>query len=143
MNYLHSILLRDPTSMLYKFFITQWHNPIKGDWSLQVRADMEDLDIPCPFDYIKNKATNTFKTLVKKKVQLFAFKSLKSKQQKHSKMVNVRYEYLKMQSYLLSSELKLKEKRTLFKYKVRMARFGENFRGEVRPATHEYMSNRY
>ena len=131
-NYLHSILLRDPSSMLYKFFITQWHNPTKGDWSLQVRADLEDLDIPCSFEFIKSKSTNTFKTLVKKKVQSFAFKSLKSKQQKHSKMVNVRYDNLKMQSYLLSSELKLEEKRTLFKYRVRMAKFGENFRGGAR-----------
>ena len=30
-NYLHSILQRDPNSMLFKFFITQWFNSTKGD----------------------------------------------------------------------------------------------------------------
>ena len=47
-------------------------------------------------------------------------------------MANVRYDNLKMQSYLSSSELKLEEKRTIFKYRTRMAQFGENYRGGAR-----------
>ena len=82
-NYLHSILRRDPKSMLYKFFITQWNNPTNGDWSLQVKEDLEDLEINCSFDFIKSKSTDTFKNLVKKKVKSYALKILKTKQEKH------------------------------------------------------------
>ena len=128
-NYLHEILSRDTNSMLYNFFITQWLNPIRGDWTLQVQEDLEDLNIPCSFEYIKNKSTESFKRLVKKKVQQYALKELKNKQKKHSKMANVSYDSIKMQTYFSRSDLNADEKRTIFKYRVRMERFGENFRG--------------
>ena len=51
------------------------------------------------------------------------------KQQNHSKMVNLHYNSLNIQSYFTSEELKTEEKRTIFKYRVRMANFGENYRG--------------
>ena len=41
-NYLHNILNREQNSMLYTFFITQWMNPTRGDWVLQVREDLKD-----------------------------------------------------------------------------------------------------
>ena len=44
-------------------------------------------------------------------------------------MSNVHYESLDMQSYFTSSVLKQEDKRTIFRYRVRMERFGKNFRG--------------
>ena len=41
-NYLYSILSREKTGMLYSFFLTQWHTPSKGDWTEQVKADLEE-----------------------------------------------------------------------------------------------------
>ena len=82
-NYLHNILTREPTSMLYTFFITQWLNPTRGDWVLQVREDLKDLEIPCSFDFIRSKTKIAFKNLVKSKVKTHALKLLKLKQQKH------------------------------------------------------------
>ena len=43
-------------------------------------------------------------------------------------MSNVSYNSLKMQPYF-SSQLNVEDKRTIFRYRVRMERFGENFRG--------------
>ena len=128
-NYLHSILCREKNSMLYTFFITQWLNPTKGDWVLQVKEDLMDLEIPCSFDYMRGKSKQAFKTIVKNKVKSYALKSLKMKQLKHSKMSNLNYKSLETQSYFSSSELKQEEKRTIFRYRVRMERYGENFRG--------------
>ena len=48
----------------------------------------------------------------------------------HSKMKKLTYNSLKMQSYLLSKELTKEEKISLFKWRVRMENFGENFRGK-------------
>ena len=64
-NYLHNILMRDKTSMLYTFFITQWQNPTRGDWTNQVKEDLEDLGIPCSFTVIQSKSKEAFKKLVK------------------------------------------------------------------------------
>ena len=38
-----------------------------------------------------------------------------------------------MQSYLSSEEIKTSEKKTIFKFRTRMERFGENFRGSQGP----------
>ena len=128
-NYLHNILTREPTSMLYTFFITQWLNPTRGDWVLQVREDLKDLEIPCSFDFIRSKTKIAFKRLVKSKVKTHALKLLKLKQQKHSKMSNITYETLKMQNYFSRPDVQEQDKKIIFRYRVRMERFGENYRG--------------
>ena len=62
------------------------------------------------------------------KVKTYALKILKTKQLKHSKMSNVNYTSLKMQNYLSRSDLTQEEKKTIFKYRVRMEQYGENYR---------------
>ena len=49
---------------------------------------MENLNIP--FDFIKSKAKEKFNLFVKKKVRTYALNMLKNKQQRHSKVANVR-----------------------------------------------------
>ena len=44
-------------------------------------------------------------------------------------MEKLDYNEIKMQKYLLSEQLKPKQKRLIFKYRTRMAEFGENYRG--------------
>ena len=132
-NYLHSILQRDKGSMLYTFFVTQWNNPTRGDWTLEVKQDLEDFGIPCSFELIQSKSKLSFKNLVKVRAEEYAFNSLRRKQNTHSKMENLTYRSLKMQQYLSSQEIKTSEKRTIFKYRTRMERFGENFRGTQGP----------
>ena len=58
--------------MLYSFFLTQWLNPTKGDWVLQVKEDLMDLEIPCSFDFKRSKYKQAFKNLVKNKVKSYA-----------------------------------------------------------------------
>ena len=74
----------------------------------------------------------------------YAFKKLTAKQSKHSKMKNVHYETIDMQKYL-TSELKVSEKRMIFKFRVRMAKFGENYRGgekaKICPLCHLHLDN--
>ena len=66
--------------------------------------------------------------LQKIKAKEFAMAKLLTKQSKHSKLDNLKYKELKMQNYLLSEELKSNEKKLLFKYRTRMAEYGENYR---------------
>ena len=68
--------------MLYAFFITQWHNPTKGDWTEQVKVDLEDFDIPCSFEYIEKKSKDAFKRIVKIKAKEHALKNCYQNKQK-------------------------------------------------------------
>ena len=144
-NYLHSILNRDKDSMMYTFFITQWLNPTKGDWVLQVREDLDDLEIPCNFEFIKSKSKLAFKKMVNAKVKIYALKALQAKQMKHSKMANISYNSLNMQNYFSRTDLTQQEKKTIFKYRIRMERFGENYRGGAAsilcPLCHSHLDN--
>ena len=129
LNYLHSILTRDKTGMLYTFFITQWTQPTKGDWTEQVKLDLAEFQIPCSFEYIQNKSKDSFKRLVKIKAKELALNKLLGKQGRHSKMEKLRYKDLKQQNYFLNEKLTPNEMRTVFRYRTRMELFGENFRG--------------
>ena len=49
-------------------------------------------------------------------------------------MENLHYTELKIQTYLKSEETSTQQKKILFKYRVRMEHFGENYRGGKGPA---------
>ena len=132
-NYLHSILSRDKTSMLYSFFITQWNNPTKGDWTEQVKEDLEDFSLPWTFEKIQTKSKEAFKRIVKIKAKEYALKELQKKQENHSKMTNLMYNDLTIQHYLTREDITIQQKKMLFKYRTRMENFGENFRGSNGP----------
>ena len=56
---------------------------------------------------------------------------------KHSKMDNLWYSDLKMQPYLESNKFTTQEVKTIFKFRTRMANFGQNFKNgqQVVPPT--------
>ena len=132
LNYLHSILRRDHSGMLYSFFTTQWHNPSKGDWTEQVRKDLEEFGIQSNLEHIKSKSKETFKKIVKVKAKEVALKKLILKRDTHSKMANLLYTNIEIQKYLLREDMTTTQKRLVFKHRTRMANYGENYRGGLR-----------
>ena len=127
-KYLFYILTRNPESMLYKFFICQWNNQTRGDWSQQVEKDLKDLEIPINFSWIKSHTKSGFKTFVNKQSKIYTFKYLREKQQTYSKLRNLKYSDFKMQSYLCSN-LSNDIMRNIFLFGTRMSPFCENFHG--------------
>ena len=83
--------------MLHKFFVAQWENPSKQDWTEQVREDLADLGINEDLSFIESKSQYCFKKLVKTKVKEFTLDLLNEKKFKHTKM-----DKLKIQDYLVS-----------------------------------------
>ena len=63
-----------------------------------------------------------------KKFELASLLELKGKKAK-SKMKNLTYSQLQIQDYLLLKTINISEAKALFKFRLRMAPFGENFRG--------------
>ena len=88
-----------------------------------------NFDIPCSFQYIESKSAEVFKKLVKRRAKEYALEVLQTKKLKHTKMDNVTYRDLEMQDYFSSDQIDNNQKRTVFKLRTRMERFGENFRG--------------
>ena len=119
------------SEMLSKFFYAQWENPAKSDWVLDVKKNLEEFNLSLSLEDIQSLSTFQFKSLVKKRARQFELaRLLDMKETKaKSKMKNLTYSDLKMQDYLLLNTINISQAKALFKFRLRMAPFGENFRG--------------
>ena len=54
---------------------------------------------------------------------------MKAKQQQQTKMENLKFLELKRQTYFNLQHLRVEDMRNVFRFRVRMARFGHNYRG--------------
>ena len=116
--------------MLYSFFVTQLQNPCPGDWTEQAKLDFEDFRIDLDIDILQRKSKDSFKTLTKSKAAEYEIERLLEIKGKHSKMQNLVYVELKMQSYFKTKGITKEIAQSIFKWRVRMAPFGQNFRGD-------------
>ena len=128
-NFLHYLLRRNETEMIYQIFSVQWNQPTKNDWTYFVKQDLLDFRIESDLLNLKNISEWSFKNLVRKKANEYEFNELMKKKQTHSKLKDLQYTKLEMQEYLKLENLNTTEALTLFRYRVRMAKYGENFRG--------------
>lgn len=130
-NFLHTLANREDSEMHTKFFQHQWDHPSKLDWTEQVRKDLLDLGMPVSLEFAKSKSKEVFSNLVKKEIRKFELRRLVNK--KKSKMVNLEYSELTMQNYLELKTMNRRQAIILFKFRVRMTPFKENFKaGEDR-----------
>ena len=129
LNYFHYLITRDKNEMLYSFFITQFHNPCQGDWTEQAKLDFEDFGIDLDIETLQRKSKESFKTDTKLKAAEYELERLLVIKEKHTKMQNLSYTELKMQGYLKMKGMSKDIAQSLFKWRVRMAPFGQNFRG--------------
>ena len=128
-KFLYYLLNRNETEMIYQVFCVQWNQPAKNDWSSLVKQDLLDFKIETNLSKLKKISAWSFKNLVRKKAYEYEYMELMKTKQKHSKLENLQYTKLEIQSYLKLENLNTNEAQILFKYRVRMANYGENFRG--------------
>ena len=53
LTYLHYLVKRNPSEMIYKFFMAQWNHESKDDWTATVKADLSDIGLSLDLDFIK------------------------------------------------------------------------------------------
>ena len=114
--------------LLCKFFIVQWYYPCPGDWILQVRKDLDDLELPDNLETLKLFSKAKFKKLVTDKASKYTFIWLINKKETYRKLVNLQYCEFKVQDYLLNSNLSHEEKKMTFLMRTRISKFYENFK---------------
>ena len=134
-NYYHYLVNLEKDEMLFKFFEAQFNYPLKDDWTLQVLEDLKEFGITEKFDFMRSKSKNSFKRLVKIKTKEYALKYLLTKKQEHTKLDNLIYSDLKLQPYLKSDHIPVHEAKNLFRYRVKVANFRENFKDMYRNTT--------
>ena len=127
-NFLHYLVNLDESEMLYKFFISQWDQGTELDWTEQVRLDLKDLNLPISLKFIKSKSKFSFKRMVKENMKNYEFKKLMDEKSSKSKMKSLYYTELKMQDYLKLTTMTKSQAIVVFKFRLRMSPFGENFR---------------
>ena len=114
--------------MLFKCFKCRWDHPVQLDWTEQARVNLEELNIPVSLHLLKSKSKEVFKKMVKENVRKFEFSRLMSEKSTKSKLTNLRYSELKMQEYLELKSMSKVQAIVLFKFRVRMSPFGENYK---------------
>ena len=127
-QYLHNLAKRDDEQMINQFLKVQWNNPTRGDWTVTVRDNLNEFGIPEDMEFLKSKTKEGFKNIVKKKARKVALNELLNMKANHSKMENLKYEELKIQSYFHLDGIKAETMRNMFRFRTRMTPYGENFR---------------
>ena len=125
--YLHYLVNMKETEMLHTFFAAQWAYPCKNDWTTQVREDLKEFGMSEDLQYLKEKSVYQFKRIVKAKMKENALNYLFSLKEKHSKMDDLCYTELKLQKYLKSDRIPVREAKNLYRYRVKVANFKANF----------------
>ena len=74
-NYLHYLANLSEDAMLYKVFLYQWKFPVKGDWVLEAKKNLEELDIDLSLEDLRQKFAYSFKRLVKTKTKEYTLQS--------------------------------------------------------------------
>ena len=129
LNYLHYLLQQNEESMLYKVFDTQWKYPsARNEWTEQTKKDLIEFGFGTDLSELRKISVNSFKNQVKRKSKEVAFYTFIEKSDGKSKFENLFYTELKMSSYLKDENISFTEAQQVFKFRTRMANFGENFR---------------
>ena len=115
-----------------RFFFAQENDPCKGDWCLDVKKDMTDINLHYSFEEIRMMSTSNFKNIVRQAGENSAFEWLLSEKNKLSKIKHIEYSCLKLQDYLTLENLRLSTKQFAFNARGRMLEMRYNYRNHFK-----------
>ena len=105
----------------------------KGDWIDLLKNDFKLIEEDFNEDKFKSMSKYKFKKFVKTKINKAALKYLEQLKNTHSKIKNIKYKKLQIQSYILSEGFTNEEVQTLFALRSRMIRVKKNFSKQFSP----------
>ena len=119
--YLWTLLRKPNDELVSRVFHAQNDIEISNSWVSKIKKDLREYDIFLSFQDIQNHSKSEFKSLVSSKIRKKANIFLHSLQDTHSKTRNLQIG-TKMSDYLLSTNLSLLEKQTLFKLRCKVVK---------------------
>ena len=122
------MLQEDPNCLIQRVLQAQISQPSKNDFVPTVESIFEELEIYLSYEDIKNMSKESLHKFVKEKIEEKALHFLNQKKMKHSKVLQIKHEALKMQEYLMPENVKsLEIAKFLFCARTRMLDLGSNF----------------
>ena len=132
MTYLQTILQRNDNELTKRIYSEQKRNPTPGDFSELVKKDFEVIDEKMDESNIIGCSIEAFKSRIKQKIRIAAFKFLRSRQQTHSKVRDVQFSKLETQKYLISPLFTNEEVNTLYSLRSRSVECKNNFKNRYK-----------
>ena len=129
--FLQYILQEDPKSLISQFFHAQDSNPLRNDWSLTARQNLEELGLNLNFNEISKMSKGQFHAKASKAMSKLAFEYLlkeKNKAGEGGKTSHIQYSELKVQSYLLPNQTSVKMAKFIFHARSRMLDCKNNYK---------------
>ena len=129
--FLHYLLNEDSESMVHRCLMTQCKNANPKDWTSTVMKDIQELDIKMTFDEIKLMKKSSLANILNKAIEDKALKDLNQIKIKHSKVLHLKHDYMKMKKYLMPNKMKTTrdEIQLIFKLRSRMTNIKKNYEG--------------
>ena len=93
------ILKQAEKSLIRRFYETQGSKPVKNDWSLTVKLNLETLKVDLKEKEIRSMSQYVFK--INTRIKQEAFKYLQQVKSTHTKVLHIQYARLEIQSYFL------------------------------------------
>ena len=118
------ILKQKETSLIKQFLTTQMETLKKKDWGKTVREDILHLGLDISFADIEIMPKQTYKKLIRQKIQQKSFEYLINKRNnRNGKGMAISYHSLEMQNYLLSEDMEItnNDRKHIFQFRTQMS----------------------
>ena len=122
MNYFQTIIKRDEEELTKRILKAQIAEPTPGDFIKLAEDDFKLIDVPFDISFIENSSVDYYKNFIKGKLKTAALKYLQNIQQKHTKVMDIKFDELKPQPYLTSPLFNNEETTLLFALRTRTLR---------------------
>ena len=126
--YHHHILTRENSETIKKIYNKQKEYIVKGDWLELLKADFNFLNITIGEKDIASTPKSAYKKKIKGLMNKSVFEYLMNIKRSHTKLNNVTYKHLKIQSYLATKNINNKEKELLYNLRSTCHSSKNNFR---------------
>ena len=119
LSFLQYLLKEDKQSMISQVLKATQENPLKNDFVFTCKKYMKILGIEFSFEEIEKMSKASFKKVLKEKTRQAAYRYLIGQKSKQSKISDIKYSKLEMQSYLAEGDRDARLSKLIFKARGR------------------------
>ena len=132
MNFLFYIIRQKNDSILARVFNTQMKNRTSKDWVTRILTDLKELELNVNFVDMKHMTKHEWSNMIRKSIKKKAFKELEEAKMKHSKVRNINYKDLEIQTYFLPNrqECTKEDVELIFKLRTNMTNVKMNAKSQ-------------
>ena len=112
--YHHNIISRQENETIFKIYKKQQEDCVKGDWLKLLEKDFKFIGVEMNEEKIRSTPKDIYKKEIKQLIDKAAFNYFIELKNTHKKIKDIHYEAMKIQPYLQSKLLNIKEKELLY-----------------------------